>query len=115
VNQKILLTGHPGCGKTTLIKRVVKQLGLAAGGFYTEEIRRRGQRVGFKIVTLDGEEAVLAHVDFNTKQRVGRYGLDLHALESIGTEAICVAMQHGNFWSSMKSGQWKSDRAFFAM
>jgi nucleoside-triphosphatase len=36
VNRKILLTGRPGCGKTTLIKRVVKELALPAGGFYTE-------------------------------------------------------------------------------
>ena len=90
---KVLLTGRPGCGKTTLIKRVVNELASPAGGFYTEEIRQHGRRVGFKIITLDGEEAVLAHVDFRTKQRVGKYGLDLHALESIGTETICVAMQ----------------------
>ena len=90
---KVLLTGRPGCGKTTLIKRVVNELELSAGGFYTEEIRQSGQRVGFKIITLDGEEAALAHVDFNTKQRVGKYGIDLRALESIGTEAICIAVQ----------------------
>ena len=90
---KVLLTGRPGCGKTTLIKRVVNELALSAGGFYTEEIRQSGQRLGFKIITLDGEEAVLAHVNFNTKQRVGKYEIDLHALESIGTEAIRIAVQ----------------------
>ena len=90
---KVLLTGRPGCGKTTLIKRVVNELALSAGGFYTEEIRQRGERVGFKIITLQGKEAVLAHVDFKTKQRVGKYGLDLPALESIGIEAICIAMR----------------------
>ena len=90
---KILLTGHPGCGKTTLIKRVVDDIALPAGGFYTEEIRQHGGRVGFKIVTLEGEEAVLAHVDLNTTQRVGKYGLDLRVLESIGIEAICTAVR----------------------
>jgi nucleoside-triphosphatase len=93
VKPKVLLTGRPGCGKTTLIKRVVDELALPAGGFYTEEIRQRGGRVGFKIVTLEGEEAMLAHVDFNTTQRVGKYGLDLRALETIGTRAICTAMR----------------------
>jgi nucleoside-triphosphatase len=93
VKAKVLLTGRPGSGKTTLIKRVVNELALSAGGFYTEEIRQRGERVGFKVITLDGEEAVLAHVNFNTKQRVGKYGLDLPALESIGIEAICIAMR----------------------
>jgi nucleoside-triphosphatase len=93
VKPKVLLTGRPGCGKTTLIKRVVDELALPAGGFYTEEIRQRRGRVGFKIVTLNGEEAVLAHVTFNTTQRVGKYGLDLRVLESIGTEAICAALR----------------------
>ncbi len=61
MTSKVLLTGRPGCGKTTLIKRVVNNLALPAGGFYTEEIRERGERVGFKIITLDDETAVLAH------------------------------------------------------
>jgi nucleoside-triphosphatase len=91
VKPKVLLTGRPGCGKTTLIKRVVNDLALPAGGFYTEEIRQRSQRVGFKIITLNGQDAVLAHVNFSTKHRVGKYGLDLNALEKIGTEAICMA------------------------
>jgi nucleoside-triphosphatase len=93
VKPKVLLTGRPGCGKTTLIKRLVDELALPAGGFYTEEIRQRGGRIGFKIVTLEGEEAVLAHVDFNTRQRVGKYGLDLAGLETIGVEALCTAMR----------------------
>jgi nucleoside-triphosphatase len=93
VNQKVLLTGRPGCGKTTLIKRVVNKLARPAGGFYTEEIREHGARVGFKIVTLDGKEAVLAHVDFKTSERVGKYGLDLSALETVGIEALRTAVR----------------------
>jgi nucleoside-triphosphatase len=93
VNRKILLIGRPGCGKTTLIKRLINKLALPAAGFYTEEIRERGQRVGFKIITLQGEEAVLAHVDLKTAQRVGKYGLDLAGLERIGVEALRAAMR----------------------
>jgi len=93
VNDKVLLTGRPGCGKTTLIKCVVNKLARPAGGFYTEEIRERGARVGFKIVTLDGKEALLAHVDFKTTERVGKYGLELSALENIGIEAVRAAFR----------------------
>jgi nucleoside-triphosphatase len=89
----VLLTGRPGCGKTTLIKRVVNELAVPAGGFYTEEIRERGERVGFKIITLDGETAVLAHVNFKTRQRLGKYGLDLSALETVGIEALRRAVR----------------------
>jgi nucleoside-triphosphatase len=93
VNPKVLLTGRPGCGKTTLIKRVVDKLAPPAGGFYTEEIRERGTRVGFKIITLDAEEAVLAHVDFKTPERVGKYGLDLSPLETVGVETVREAVR----------------------
>jgi nucleoside-triphosphatase len=92
VTEKILLTGRPGCGKTTLIKQVVNNLPRGAGGFYTEEIRDGGTRAGFKIVTLDGEEAVFAHIDFKTRSRVGKYGLNLSALERIGVDAIRQAI-----------------------
>jgi nucleoside-triphosphatase len=88
MNPKVLLTGRPGCGKTTLIKRVVNELARPSGGFYTEEMREASTRVGFKLVTLDGEEAVFAHVDFKTRQRVGKYGLHLFTLEAVGVKAI---------------------------
>jgi len=93
MTRKVLLTGRPGCGKTTLIKRVVNELAVPAGGFYTEEIRERGERVGFKIITLDGQEALLAHEDFKTPQRVGKYGLALSALETVGVGALREAMR----------------------
>lgn len=73
--------------------RVVNELAVPAGGFYTEEIREHGGRVGFKLATLDGKEAVLAHVNFKTRQRLGKYGLDLSALETVGIEALRRAVR----------------------
>src|SRR2546430_638383 len=85
---EVLFTGSKGCGKTSMISCVVDKLSLLGFGFYIEAIRERGQRVGFKIVTLAGEESVLAHVDFKTANRVGKYGLDLSGLEIIGIAAL---------------------------
>ena len=93
MKRKVLLTGRPGCGKTTLVRRVVKELAQSADGFYTEEIRERGLRRGFKIVTLDGKEGVFAHVNFKTHQRLGKYGLDLSPLETISIEAVRKAIR----------------------
>jgi nucleoside-triphosphatase len=93
VTEKVLLTGRPGSGKTTLIKRVVNNLPQRAGGFYTEEIRDGGIRAGFKIVTLSGEEVVFAHVDLKTPERLGKYGLDLSALERIAVGAVHQAVR----------------------
>lgn len=82
--KNVLLTGPPSCGKTTVIRRVVERLGnLRLAGFYTEEIRHHGQRVGFQAVGLGGQSATLAHVDFPSSHRVGRYGVDLGGFEAI--------------------------------
>jgi nucleoside-triphosphatase len=93
MTKKVLLTGRPGCGKTTLIKHLAKKLALTAGGFYTEEIRERRERVGFKIITLEGKDSLLAHIGFKTPERVGKYGLDLSGLEAVGVEAIRTAVR----------------------
>jgi len=70
----VLLTGPPRSGKTTVVRAVAARLGPRAGGFYTEEVRAAGQRTGFRIVTLDGHEALLASVRLPGPPRVGRYG-----------------------------------------
>lgn len=81
--RKILLTGPPGCGKTTVVRRGVERLRDRLAGFYTQEIREHGQRLGFEAVGLGGQSAVLAHVDFDSPLRVARYGVDLVAFEAM--------------------------------
>lgn len=88
-----LLTGEPGVGKTTLIKQAVERAQARAGGFYTEEIRTGGARRGFRIVTLDGESAVLAHADFDSPHRVSKYGVDVESLEKVGVAALRDAIR----------------------
>lgn len=84
-----LVTGRPGCGKTTLIGRLVEALGASAGGFYTGEIRRhRGRREGFSLTTLDGQTATLASIHITSRHRVSKYGVDLEALDAVGVPAI---------------------------
>jgi len=83
-----LLTGRPGTGKTSLIKQAISGLHIKAGGFYTEEIRTGGIRCGFRIVTLDGEEGILAHIDIQSPYRVGKYGVDIEKFEQVGVVSI---------------------------
>ena len=83
-----LLTGKPGTGKTSLIKQVAADHKDRAGGFYTEEIRSQGSRLGFTLVTLDGQEAILAHVDIRSPHQVSKYGVDIAALDRVGVAAL---------------------------
>ena len=97
MGRMILLAGRPGVGKTTVIKRVVDRLGGEAGGFYTEEIRQGGRRLGFKIITLEGEEGVLAHVDIKGAPRVSKYGVNVKDLEEVGVAALRRAIEEQRY------------------
>jgi nucleoside-triphosphatase len=88
MKQVLLLTGRPGTGKTSLIKQAALRMKDRVGGFYTEEIRNRGTREGFRLVTLDGEETTLAHISIRSPYRVSRYGVDIEALDRVGVPAL---------------------------
>lgn len=79
--QKFLLTGLPGVGKTTVVIKTAELLKENVAGFYTAEIRGRKTRLGFEIVTFSGKKSTLAHIDFPTKYKVGKYGLKPENLE----------------------------------
>lgn len=84
----LLITSAPGAGKTTLIRAVIAELRVRAGGFITEEIRQDGQRVGFRVSALDGRAGILAHASAVTGPRVGRYHVDVPTFEAIGVQAL---------------------------
>ncbi len=83
--KNILLTGRPGCGKTTVVLRLVELLGdLRVAGFHTQELRQRGQRLGFEAVGLSsGLHCVLAHTGSRSRVRVGRYGVEPERLQPL--------------------------------
>ncbi|MCL4500381.1 MAG: AAA family ATPase [Deltaproteobacteria bacterium] len=87
---RILLTGPPRCGKTSIVQKVAAAFSGRAAGFYTREVRAKGVRVGFEIVTLDGQAAGLSHVDFPGPNRIGKYGVNLENLHSVGLPALEV-------------------------
>jgi len=97
MGRTILLAGRPGVGKTTIVKQVVDVLGGEAGGFYTEEIRQGGRRLGFKIITLEGREGVLAHADIRGAPRVSKYGVNVRDLEEVGVAALRRAIEERGY------------------
>lgn len=89
--EKLLLTGVPGVGKTTVIRKVAEDLtGTPLGGFYTEEIREGGVRLGFRLCGFDGQEQIIAHTDLPKRYQVGKYGVDVNAIDSAADELLLL-------------------------
>ncbi len=91
-----LITGPPGVGKTSLLLSLIETLPGIKGGFYTREIRKGKERVGFQVADLAGHEGVLAHVEHPGPPRVGRYGVDLKTFEAIGVQALTRALHEAD-------------------
>ncbi|MCH7517799.1 MAG: NTPase [Candidatus Dadabacteria bacterium] len=80
--RNILISGLPGIGKTTLIKKIYQEIrDINPVGFYTEEIRNEGQRKGFQLISLNGNRSILAHVLIESTYHVGKYRVDIKAFD----------------------------------
>jgi nucleoside-triphosphatase len=99
-SRNILITGPPGIGKTTLIKKIERELAdLRPVGFHTEEIRENSIRKGFELISLSGQRGLLSHVDIRSPYRVSKYGVDVKGFEDFldsilffdqGTEIVII-------------------------
>lgn len=68
--KRIFLTGPIGCGKSTLIRKMLGDDLDKAGGFFTERILEEGKLVGFDIVSPESEHTrirILTFGDSETK------------------------------------------------
>jgi nucleoside-triphosphatase len=89
--KNVLYTGVPGCGKSTVIEKIVQRIDRPRTGFFTREIRAGGRRTGFSITTLDGKHGMLAHIDIRSRKRVGRYGVNLPDIDEIAVPSMVPA------------------------
>ncbi|KAI5057720.1 hypothetical protein GOP47_0027735 [Adiantum capillus-veneris] len=97
--KRLLVTGPPGVGKTTLITRVLENLKvshphLEVRGFYTRETREAGERTGFEVVTVDGRSGTLASslsgVGSNVWPKVGKYKVNVAGFEALALPELEV-------------------------
>lgn len=86
--KNIFLTGAPSAGKTTVIRKVITKLSWPAKGFYTEEERKEGRRIGFLMKTLDGKQGYLARQGITSQFNIRRYGVSIENIETIAVPAI---------------------------
>lgn len=92
---KIGITGLPGAGKTHALLKVIEMLeadDLKVGGMITEPIIEDNKRVGFYVIDWQSKKkAVLANTEIHSKFMVGKFGVDLNALEGVGVAALTKA------------------------
>jgi nucleoside-triphosphatase len=87
-----LITGEPAAGKSTALSKIildVKTEGYTVGGILTREIRKRGEREGFRLIDLASEESeILANVSGIVGPRIGKYRVDLKTLSGLAVKAL---------------------------
>jgi nucleoside-triphosphatase len=101
VTDNLLVTGPPRSGKTTVIQRVQEHLedhGYVAGGIYCPDLRSDGDRVGFEIVdVMTGDARGMAHVDREDGPQVGKYRVNVAAVDAVCAAAFPRAFDDAEF------------------
>ncbi len=87
--KNFLITGEPGVGKSTLIKKLIDYFRADVGGFWTEELTPNGgERTGFVMHSLVTQRiSIIAHID-QSATRTGVHGRYRVALDVICRVAI---------------------------
>lgn len=81
MKKKVLITGPPRCGKSTLISELIdyyiNKKNYIIYGFLTPEVRESGNRIGFDILDIySGKKSQLSRVgNFKTKYKLGKYNV----------------------------------------
>ena len=90
----ILVTGMPGCGKTTAVRRMTKLLqdhGIACRGFVTNEVLEKGSRIGFDVVTVpEGRRGVLSRKQGlpSNYPKTGKYYVDVKRFQALALPTL---------------------------
>jgi nucleoside-triphosphatase len=93
VTKNLFIAGTPGVGKTSLLREVTLSKLERIGGFYTDHMMTGRMRKGFVMRTFDGQERVLAAKGMKSSHQLGKYGVDINALENVGIPALKLALQ----------------------
>ncbi|MEL9998600.1 MAG: NTPase [Thermoplasmata archaeon] len=93
---KIGISGLPGVGKTTTLLKTIEILEkeYTVGGIITEEILENKVRVGFTLMDWETKEKrVFASKYIQSRNRIGKYGIDTQVLDDLGVRALENAKQ----------------------
>ncbi len=85
---RILITGPPRCGKSTLISKLFEfysKKNFKIKGFLTPEVREKGKRIGFDIEEISSDIRIpLARIgDYKSKYKLGKYSVFIDEFENV--------------------------------
>ena len=101
MNTKILITGPPRCGKSTLIVRLIEYISkrhMSVYGFLTPEVKVGENRIGFDILDIKTKEReeLARKGNFNTKFHVGKYCVFIEKFEKFISNFDNITFQQDN-------------------
>ncbi|MGB5910719.1 MAG: NTPase [Promethearchaeia archaeon] len=85
---KILITGPPRCGKSTLISKLIEfysKKNFKIKGFLTPEVREKSRRIGFDIAEISSDiRFPFARIgDSKSKYKLGKYSVFIDEFEKV--------------------------------
>jgi nucleoside-triphosphatase len=90
--KNIIITGLPGVGKTTLIKRLARDLTpLVLRGFYKESIIEYNVCKGFRVVAFNYDEQIFAHINIEGPDRLDGYGIHIEGFEKLALREMEIS------------------------
>ena len=80
--KNVFITGIPGVGKTTLLKKLANDLSmLVIKGFHKEKIVEEESIRGFRVVSFDNQAQILAHVFIEGPNKIDGFGVNVEGFE----------------------------------
>lgn len=96
--KNIFISGSIKIGKTSVVNRVLEQLGqVKIGGFKTVPIFENGIRKGFAMESFDGQKKIFAHTDLQSTLKFDIYKYDVSVFDNFGALLLEEALKNGEF------------------
>ena len=98
MNIKILITGPPRCGKSTLVKKLIDHFtskGVKVFGFLTPEIMKDGNRIGFDVEEIHSKKRkrLARRGNYDAPFKLGRYCVFLEEFNEIISQLETVNLE----------------------
>lgn len=82
MTKNVFITGIPGVGKTTLLKKLAQDLSmLVIKGFHKEKIVEEDSIRGYRVVSFDYQEQILGHVFIEGPNKIAGFGVNVEGFE----------------------------------